>query len=445
MLTAVKEALEGHMSVRAVGRKYNIDHATLLRYCKKYTKSSQSTATDEIEVHKNFSVGYSKSRQVFTQDEENLLEDYVKKAASLYYGLNPKEIRMLANEYAIKNNKTVPRNWKTDEKAGTDWFTSFMKRHTGLSVREPEATSVARATSFNKTNVSSFFNNLSTVLERYNFGPENIFNIDETGLTTVQRPTKVVAQKGIKQVGAIVSQERGQLVTVAVAVNAIGNCIPPVFVFPRVHYRDHFVKGGPPGCLGLAHPSGWMTEVNFLEVMKHLVKHTRCTAEKPILLTLDNHESHISISVLDFAKQNGVHMLSFPPHCSHKLQPLDRSVFGPFKRFAAIAQDAWMKNNPGRCMTIYDIPEIVAKALPLAATPSNICSGFRVSGIFPFDRQIFAENEFAPSYTTDRPDPTLTSTAAFVESSSVATGVASSNTTTLMTDQSLASNCCDNR
>jgi len=73
------------------------------------------------------------------------------------------------------------------------------------------------------------------------------------------------------------------------------------------------------------------------------------------------------------------------------------------KRFTALAQDAWMKNNPGRSMTIYDIPEIAAKALPLAATPTNICSGVRVAGVFPFDREIFQEDEYAPSYTTDRP------------------------------------------
>jgi len=52
-------------------------------------------------------------------------------------------------------------------------------------------------------------------------------------------------------------------------------------------------------------------------------------------------------------------------------------------------------------MTIYDIPEIVAKALPLAATPTNICSGFCVAGVFPFDREIFQEDEYASSYTTD--------------------------------------------
>jgi hypothetical protein len=193
ILIAVKEALEGHLNVRAVGRKYDTDHATLLRYCKKYTRRLrlQSTSTDEIDVQTctDFLVGYSKLKQVFTQDEENLQEAYVKKAASLYYGLNPKEIRHLAYEFAVKNNKTVPRNWQVDERAGTDWFTSFMTRHTALSVREPETLCVARATSFNKTNVSFFFNNLSTVLERHNFGPENMFNIDETGITTVQRPS----------------------------------------------------------------------------------------------------------------------------------------------------------------------------------------------------------------------------------------------------------------
>jgi len=420
MLIAVKEALDGHLSVRAVGHKYGIDHATLSRYCKKYKKISQpaDTSMSEAGVGLPMTVGYSKSRQVLTDEDEKLLEEYVKKAASLYYGLSPKEIRVLAFEFANQNNKAVPRNWKVDGRAGSDWFTSFLKRHPGLSVREPEATSIARATNFNKTNVSAFFDNLSTVLERHKFGPENIFNIDETGVTTVQRPSKVVAQKGVKQVGAIVSQERGTLVTVVVAVNAVGNCIPPAFVFPRVHYRDHFIKGGPPGCIGLVHPSGWMTDTNFLEVMKHLVKHIRCTVEKPILLTLDNHESHISIAVLDYAKQNGVIILSFPPHCSHKLQPLDRSVYGPFKRYVASAQDAWMKNHPGQSMTIYDIPQVVANALPLAATPVNVCAGFRVTGISPFDRDIFGDDEFVPSYTTDRPDPALTSNLAATPSAS---------------------------
>ncbi|KAK4875075.1 hypothetical protein RN001_011497 [Aquatica leii] len=54
-------------------------------------------------------------------------------------------------------------------------------------------------------------------------------------------------------------------------------------------------------------------------------------------------------------------------------------------------------------MTIYDI---VAIALSLSATPNNISSGFRVSEISPFNRDLFPESEFMASYVTDRPDPT---------------------------------------
>jgi hypothetical protein len=39
--------------------------------------------------------------------------------------------------------------------------------------------------------------------------------------------------------------------------------------------------------------SYWLDDrADFLEVMKHIIKHTRCTVDKPILLILDNHESH---------------------------------------------------------------------------------------------------------------------------------------------------------
>jgi len=106
MLSAVKEALEGKLSVRAVGHKYDIDHATLLRYCNKYKSARlQSTSSDEADVPQNFVVGYSKPMKVFMEEEEKLLEDYLKKAAALYYGLNPTEVRILAHQFAVKNNK----------------------------------------------------------------------------------------------------------------------------------------------------------------------------------------------------------------------------------------------------------------------------------------------------------------------------------------------------
>ncbi|KAJ8273773.1 hypothetical protein GJAV_G00105360, partial [Gymnothorax javanicus] len=289
--------------------------------------------------------------------------------------------------------------------AGKDWLTSFLERNKTLSIRQPQATSMSRSTSFNKTNVTAFFKNLKTVLTRYNFEAKDIWNMDETGTTTVQVPDKIIATKGQRQVGAVTSGERGTLVTVAFAANAQGNFVPPYFIFPRKKFHDHFIWDGPPGSTGSANGSGWMQETDFLAFLQHFARHTHVTPESMLLLLLDNHASHLSVVAIDFCKSHGIVLLSFPPHCSHRLQPLDRSVFGPLKLYINSAADNWMRMNPGRTLTIYNIPSLVAKALPQAATASSISSGFECTGIWPLNPDIFSETDFAPAFVTDRPAP----------------------------------------
>lgn len=58
-----------------------------------------------------------------------------------------------------------------------------------------------------------------------NFVPKNIFNCDETGITTVQFPEKILATKGQRRVGSITSWERGKNITLMRAMNAAGGFI----------------------------------------------------------------------------------------------------------------------------------------------------------------------------------------------------------------------------
>ena len=396
IMTAVRKVVDTGLPCRYVADEHGIPHCTLRQYCIRY----RSNGGDG-----NMRTGYFNAQSVLSIDEEQLLVDYVQRAAALYYGLNTMEMRRLAYDYANKLEKKMPNSWASNEKAVVDWLTGFLKRHREIALRTPEATSLRRAMNFNRANVALFNDNLERSYLCEALTPARIWNVDEMGCTTVQKPSKVIASTGVKQVGAIVSAERGQLVTVCCAVSAIGNTVPPMFVFPRVHYKDSFVNGAPPNSIGAALPSGWMTAENFLTFMKHFVRHVRCSQEETVLLILDNHESHLSIEVLEFAKENGVIMLSFPQHTSHKLQPLDRSVYGPFKKYYNSACDGWIVGHPGRTMTIYDIAGVVGTAFPRAMTPANTLSGFRVSGISPFDRFIFNEDYFLPSAVTDMPNP----------------------------------------
>ena len=65
------------------------------------------------------------------------------------------------------------------------------------------------------------------------------------------------------------------------------------------------------------------------------------------------------------------------------------------------------RSNPGKTVPIYQIAGLVNEAFLSAVTPRNITSGFRSTGIFPYNRDIFPEEAFAPSMVSDRPNPEL--------------------------------------
>ena len=61
-------------------------------------------------------------------------------------------------------------------------------RHRELSLRRPEATALARADGFNKEAVKSYFNKLSELVTKHRLNRTKGYNMDESGLSTVQKP-----------------------------------------------------------------------------------------------------------------------------------------------------------------------------------------------------------------------------------------------------------------
>ena len=78
-------------------------------------------------------------------------------ASDIYFGLSPLDVKKLAHQYAMTTETIIPDFWKENKCAGDDCFGSFLKRHPKLSIRKSEATSMAKATSFNKHNVGLHF------------------------------------------------------------------------------------------------------------------------------------------------------------------------------------------------------------------------------------------------------------------------------------------------
>ena len=379
-------------SIRAAAAEFSVDKMTLLRFIK--------ARTDDP----NAKFGYTKCKDaamIFTKDMDLELGEHIKNMAQRFHGLSKEKVLQLAYQFAKANNRKMPKSWENNKKAGQTFWINFKTRN-HLSVRTPEATSLARMTAFNRHNVHSFFKNLAQILDRHKFEPKDIYNLDETGVRTVQDPGRVVSSKGLKQVGSVTPAERGELVTVVYAICASGTVLPPMFIFPRVRYHDHFIRGAPNNSIGTSNPSGWINEEKFLLFLDHFIAQTRCSKDNPVLLIMDNHDSHINLQAIDKAKEMGIVLLTIPPHTSHKLQPLDKTCYGPFKTAINRSFDNWMRSNPGKTITIYEIPQLVTFAHNLSFTPGNITSGFSSTGIYPFNSDVFTDLDFAPSLVTDR-------------------------------------------
>lgn len=399
--SAIKLIKEKRLSMYSAAKHTGMSRSTIRRYMNNF----QVTGSENYNaVHEHCS-----TKKVFNREEENMLVDYIKEAATLQYGLTLRNVRELAYQFAVSNNKRCPAQWDQEKMAGEFWLRLFRKRYkTDLALRKPEATSLARSTAFNRTNVTLTFNNYKAALEKCPPLPAvNIWNCDETGLTTVHVPPKILATKGSKQVGSMTSAERGANITMIAAVNAGGGFVPPMFIFPRVNFKDFMLTGAPPGSIGGANPSGWSNEKLFIQFFKHFLQYAKPSKDSPCILLMDNHESHISVPVIQLAKDNGVILVTFHPHTSHKMQPLDRTVFGAFKTYFNTAMNEHMisPGNIGKPVSIYDLAQLVGKAFPLAFTPNNITQGFKVTGFVPLNENIFQDFEFSPSNVTDRPDP----------------------------------------
>jgi len=93
-----------------------------------------------------------------------------------------------------------------------------------------------------------------------------IFNSDETGISVVHKPGKVVAELGRHNVYSMTSAERGKTHTILSCVSASGYVLPPMMIYPRKKaVPDKLKEGAVPGTLFVSSESGWINTELYLE------------------------------------------------------------------------------------------------------------------------------------------------------------------------------------
>jgi len=386
------EAVHNGTPIKTASRQFGIPAKTLRRH-----RDGNVTKPGHVKL--------GSIATVFTKEQEQILVGHIKSMEKSLYGLSTTDIRRLAFDLAKQMGVHHKHFAQGSSIAGYDWLSGFMRRHPELSVRMPEATSLSRAVGFNWPQVQKFYAALKEALDCMHASALRIWNMDETGISSVHKPVKIIASKGARSVGKVTSGERGKTVTVICAASAAGAFVPPAFIYPRKKMVPSLMNGAPAGSLGLCSSSGWTDSNLFLVWLKHFAQFTKCSKEEPHILLLDGHHSHKTLDAVMYAREKGITMITFPPHCTHKLQPLDLSFFKALKSSYNVAAGNWMSSNPGRRISFFEMAGIFSAAYSKSASIGKAVSGFDAAGIWPYNPNKYGPEDFGGSAVTDEPEP----------------------------------------
>jgi hypothetical protein len=131
--------------------------------------------------------------------------------------------------------------------------------------------------------------------------------------------------------------------------------------------------------------NGWTTNTIGFEWIQHFDKHTKGrTTGTYRLLVLDGHESYISVEFQQYCQENHIITLCMPPHSSHILQPLDVSCFSPLKASYGKQIESLVRLRINHITKLEFLPAF-KEAFQAAFSEQNIRSGFRATGLVPYD------------------------------------------------------------
>lgn len=377
---AINAVKNDSMSIRKAASTYKIPRKTLERRIRKNNDVKGRMGPDSL----------------FGSANENRLVSRIKDMQKSGFPLTRDDLRHIAYQFAKQLGLKHRFNDET-EKAGYVWLQSFLTRNPSIVIRKAEGLSLARSQAMNREVVSNYYTILHTILEENELfnKPSNIFNMDESGLQLNNRPNQVLAEKGSKSVSSITSTEKGETITLVACCNAEGSFLPPAVIMKGKNIKKELEDNMPPGTkLFMSQKSAYMNSEIFLRWLReHFVP--RKPKGKTLLL-LDGHTSHsTSVEMLEYAKANDIIIFCFPSHCTHYLQPLDRSVFKSVKNAFYQSCRFWIKNHPGRRITRYQFGELLSDSWGKAATTQNATAGFRATGIHPYNPDIIPDYAFS--------------------------------------------------
>ena len=358
-LQAIQKPQE--LSVRCAAIIYNVPRTTLQR-----RRAGRQSTRDTHPKSSNLS-----------KIEDQTLVQYISKLDQ--QGLAP-------TLYSVENMANQLRAARDADPVGPRWASNFVKREPGLKSRVTRQRDRQRVLCSDQGVIGPWFDLVQNVKAKYGILDEDTYNFDETGFTMgVGNRLKVVTASERRTEPIGVQQGDREWVTLIAAINAMGWAIAPYLIFKaKNHDASWYPDLKPQWRIGVS-DNGWTTNDLGVAWLRHFIEQIKGRrVGSYVLLILDGHESHKSLSFQNLCEENEIITLCMPPDSSHILQPLDVGCFAHLKQAYSKEIRVLALDHTGRIDKRAFIATF-AKVFEKAFSEANIIASFKATGLVPSD------------------------------------------------------------
>jgi AraC-like DNA-binding protein len=362
----------GDPNISSVARKHGVSRSTLSRRFRSKTSSSARGV---------------ESRRVLNNRQEDELINYIHHLCERCLPPTPKVVANIAQELC---GRRLSKNWSS----------RFVARHKHrLDARYLNTIDLARHRADSRSNYEAYFAIIGQKLEDYKISADNIYNMDEKGflIGRLQKARRVFARELYERGTLAGAGQDGsrEWITVVATICADGTRLSPALIYKAIsgNLQDTWLDDFEPDehdCHFASSPKGWTSdELGYSWLTGLFEKETAPKARRSYrLLFVDGHGSHVNMKFLNWCEQHKVLLAVYPPHSTHRLQPLDVGIFAPLANYYSQALDDLVRKSEGHTsISKRDFFSLFWPAFEKAFTKDNILSAWSNTGISPFDPQ----------------------------------------------------------
>jgi len=234
---------------------------------------------------------------------------------------------MLCNELIkIHANNTFKLNYNNKNfKASIGWCTDFKNRFNLSTVR---CSIFKKATTVYSEVELNIFKKLCDV--KHNLvGSDNFFNCDEMKNNNINVSNTTIHIKGSDNAKINVNGNEKEGITTTLIINASGSILKPIITAKgktslslKKYKLDNNV-------VGTYSNNGWMNG-GIMKILLKMINNK--TSNKKACLLLDQHPSHTTTFVKEYALKKKIELIYVPKGYTYKYQPLDVGINGIIKQ-----------------------------------------------------------------------------------------------------------------